>query len=83
MGSGKGYEKLIKRMRAEAGRSYPGGIMLATMESADKAKVGDLTISYSDGDYVKAAGMGSLSKGDDVLVYRLSDEQYAVICKVV
>jgi hypothetical protein len=81
--SGKGYERMIKRMRSEGSRSQGSGIVLATMQSADKVKIGDLTLDYSDGDFVKAESIESLSKGDDVLAYRLSDDLYAVICKVV
>jgi hypothetical protein len=83
MASDEGYEKIINRMRREGSRSQNRGPIIATMQSANKVKVGDLTLDYSDGDFVKAENIESLAKGDDVLACRISDDLYVVICKVV
>ena len=75
------YEKLISVMRKEGRRNlviYP--LRQATMTSGTTCTVGEQELD--DDDLVKAENL-ELENGDNVLIAQISEEKWAIICKVV
>ena len=73
-------EKMVNLMREQGKKNTGKGLQLATMESATKCRVGNLLIDKED--YLKAAHL-SLSKDDTVVVYRIDEETYIILEKVI
>lgn len=77
-----GYEQILKTIREQSKTTNPSVPKLATMKTATKCDIGDLVLDPDDY-LVNASLKDNLKAGDVVLVQRLSDEQYAVIVKLV
>lgn len=84
-----GYEKLIKTMREEAGRDrvkYP--VKVAVMTSPTSCRYGQMELDaedllFADHLTVQTEAKTILKAGDKVLITRISEDQFALIEKVV
>lgn len=77
-----GYEKIIKTIRDEAGKSaQPPALKLATMASATSCSLGAMELDKDDL-YIASHLAHGLKAGDLVLVSRVSAERYAIIEKI-
>lgn len=75
-----GYEKLIHIIRQEAKRDQEiYKIKRGTMTSTKSCVVGELELDEDD--LIKADI--ELKKGDEVLIVKLSEDTWAILCKVV
>lgn len=77
------YEKLIKMMNSKAQEC---AFFVVQMESASTCKVNDLPLSKSDlliNDYLMQDGTKPLKKGDIVILAKVSDEKYVILCRAV
>lgn len=75
-----GYEKLISIIRQEVKKNQEAyKIKRATMTSTKTCTIGELELDEDD--LVKADI--ELKKGDEVLVIKLSEDDWAILCKVV
>lgn len=75
-----GYEKLISIIRQEAKRNQETyRIKRGTMTSAKTCTIGELELDEDD--LIKADI--ELKKGDEVLIVKLSENTWAILCKVV
>ncbi len=75
-----GYEKLIHIIRQEAKRNQEiYKIKRGTMTSTKSCAVGELELDEDD--LIKADI--ELKKGDEVLIVKLSEDTWAILCKVV
>lgn len=75
-------EKLVEMMR-RAGKYYnPNTLETGEMITNEKAKIGDQEIDQEDY-YIAEHLIGKLEKGDMVIAYRMNEEYYAVLEKVV
>lgn len=75
-----GYEKLICLIREEAKRSIEiDKIKRGTMTSTKTCVVGESELDEDD--LIKADI--ELKKGDEVLIVKLSEDTWAILCKVV
>lgn len=75
------YEKLVNLMRKEASNQIPNTIKKAEMTSTDTCIVGELKLDRDD--LIFLEHVKDLSEGDTVIVYRLDDDFYVVLGKVV
>lgn len=73
-------EKIVNIMRDQGKKNTGKGLQLATMESATKCRIGNLLIDRED--YLKAAHL-NLSKDDTVIVYKIDEETYIILEKVI
>ncbi|MCI8408697.1 MAG: hypothetical protein HFJ09_05420 [Lachnospiraceae bacterium] len=75
-----GYEKLISIIRQEVKRNQETyRIKRGTMTSAKTCAVGELELDEED--LIKADI--ELKKGDEVLIVKLSEDTWVILCKVV
>ena len=72
-------ENIIRLMR-EQGQREGKGLQLAEMKDGKKCRVGDLLLDSED--YLKASHL-NLQAGDMVVVYRLNEQTYIILEKVV
>lgn len=73
------YEKIIKTMREE-GRRNPSPVpQLATMTGARTCKLGTLDLDEDDLLFC----VNNLEAGDRVVVYRITNDKFVIIAKVV
>ena len=73
------YEKIIKTMRDEGNRNPAPVLQLATMTGSRSCKLGTMELDADDLLFCA----GNLKAGDKVVVYRISEEKYILIAKVV
>lgn len=82
MSSDRQIEKLIEIFRKQGAVLNPPKIKLAEMITSKNCKIGELIVD--EGDYWLSERLqGKLSEGDDVIVYRLDDDSFVIIDKVV
>lgn len=86
------YEELLQVMRKEGKKENPASIQLGIMTSATSCKIGKLTLSESDlliAEHLKTgyqsenAFIEPLKSGDKVAIYRMSDELYLILERLV
>lgn len=75
-----GYEKILKVVRSQ--NKINTGMIMGKMLESNKCKVGSIELDDDDLLFNEQL-VGKLKKGDTVLIYRLSDEKYVIIAKVV
>ena len=81
---------MLRVMRRQGEKNNPKGLQVGVMGEDGSCRVGNLTLEADDLLFNQvlvntAEGCEALraAPGDTVLVQRLSEEQYAVICKLV
>lgn len=84
---------MLKVMRTQAGKNAEKGVRLAKIGKNFSVIAGELTLEREDllisqillTGYTDAEGRAAepAQEGDTVLIKRISDEKYAVICKVI
>ena len=82
-----GYERLIKVMRAEAQKASGGAkeqnrMRIGIMTAKNECKIDTLELD-SDDLLVLDAVKEDLKKGDEVLLYKLNEDTYIILGKVV
>ena len=73
------YEKIIKTMREEGNRDPSPVPKLATMTGERSCKLGTLNLNEDDLLFC----VRNLEAGDKVVVYRITNDKYVIIAKVV
>lgn len=73
------YEKIIKTMREEGNRNPSPVPKLATMTGSRSCKLGTMELTEEDLLFC----VSNLKAGDRVVVYRISNEKFVIIAKVV
>ena len=73
------YEKIIKTMREEGNRDPQPVPKLATMTGERTCKLGTLDLVEDDLLFC----VRNLEAGDKVVVYRITNDKYVIIAKVV
>ena len=73
------YEKIIKTMREEGNRDPSPVPKLATMTGERSCKLGTLNLNEDDLLFC----VNNLEAGDKVVVYRITNDKYVIIAKVV
>ena len=73
------YEKIIKTMREESKRDPQPVPKLATMTGERSCKLGTLNLNEDDLLFC----VRNLEAGDKVVVYRITNDKYVIIAKVV
>ncbi len=73
------YEKIIKTMREEGNRNPSPVPKLATMTGSRSCKLGTMELTEEDLLFC----VTNLKAGDRVVVYRISNEKFLIIAKVV
>lgn len=74
-----GCERILEVMRKQGKKDNPASIETAYVSDGQVIHHGQ---KLDKDDYLIAEGL-SLKDGDKVLIVQISDEEYAVICKVV
>lgn len=82
-----GYERLIKVMRAEAQKASGGAkeqnrMRIGIMTAKNECKIDTLELDQDDL-LVLDAVKEDLNKGDEVLLYKLNEDTYIILGKVV
>lgn len=77
-----GYEKMLKVMREQRSDTSAYAPKIATMLSEKTCTVSGLELDEEDL-LVSASLKGKLEKGDEVVVFRISEEVYVILEKVV
>ena len=72
------YEKIIKTMRAEGNKNPAPVLQLATMTSERSCKLGTMELDADDLLFCVYA-----EAGDRVVIYRISNDKYVVLGRVV
>lgn len=76
------YEKLLKQMQNQAKKTLPCIPEIAEMLSENSVRVRNLVLKKED--LLCASHLtGKLTKGDTVLIQRISDEKYVIIERVI
>ena len=86
-----GYEKLIMTIRKEGARNNPPSLFIGEMTSKNECAIGSLSLDKeADDKGVSKTGTNDkckyiepLKKGDKVLLYKVGEEKYVVIERVV
>lgn len=88
-----GYEKILGVMNRQANKNFPKGLQLAVVGKDLSVMLDGLTLEKSDliyseiliTGYIDKNGkaMQPLKEGDTVIIKRLSEEKYIVLCKAV
>lgn len=73
-------EKIIRIMRKQGAYYNSKGIRIAEVVKSGNVKIGELTIEPED--YVCNADI-KIKEGDEVAIYKISEELYLILCKVV
>ena len=73
------YEKIIKTMREEGNRTPSPVPKLATMTGSRSCKLGTMDLDEDDLLFC----VRNLEVGDKVVVYRISNDKFVIIAKVV
>lgn len=73
------YEKIIKTMREEGNRNPSPVPKLATMTGSRSCKLGTMELTEEDLLFC----VGNLEAGDRVVIYRISNDKFVIIAKVV
>lgn len=73
------YEKIIKTMRDEGNRNPAPVLQLATMTGSRSCKLGTMELDADD----LLSCVGNLKAGDRVVIYRISNDKYVILGKVV
>lgn len=86
------YEEILGMMRNEGKKDNTAPIQIGIMTGANSCKVGKLILSGTDlriaqhlktGYRCKDSFVEPLKSGDEVAVYRISDEQYIILERLV
>lgn len=87
------YEEILNIMRKEGSKGNPAPIQIGIMDSPTECHIGELRLYEGDlliaehlkTGYLKDAAtfIGGLQKGDKVATYRVSDEIYIILERLV
>lgn len=87
------YEEILSVMRGEGKKDNPAPIQIGVMTGAKSCKIGNLILSGGDlliAEHLKTGYqkdnltfIGPLKNGDQVAVYRISDERYLILERLV
>lgn len=77
-----GYERLLKIMRYEGAKKNPPVLTLGEMTGSRSCRIGFLELDADDL-YIAEHLLKTAKKGDLVVTYRLSDQKYVILEKVV
>lgn len=88
-----GYEEILNLMRREGNKGSTAPIQIGIMESPTECHIGELRLYEGDlliAEHLKTGYLkdtttfiGGLQKGDKVAIYRVSDEIYIVLERLV
>lgn len=76
------YEEILGLMRNEGKKDNTAPIQIGVMQDAEKCRLGKLVLSKDDM-MVAQHIAGTLKQGDTVAVYRMSDELYLLLERLV
>lgn len=86
------YEEMLNLMRSEGSKDNTAPIQIGVMQSETSCKIGNLELEGSDlltaghlrtGYDCKGVYVEKLKKGDTVALYRVNEEQYIILERLV